>query len=160
MPRDAFAPPATDVTVPQARATALHSPQSVAIATFFGSTLAGGVLLAINYARLDRPEHVTKTVLASAVGTSLLFALFWVLPENLPNSVLMVPQLFGMYQLTRALQGEAIERHQAGGGSMASRWVAVGIGLLGTLVVGVALAAVVLILEGDELLRELGLMAP
>jgi signal peptidase I len=137
-PRDASEVPANDGILANARPGVLHSPQSVGIATWLGGPLAGGTLLAINYARLGQPHLVTRTVVGAIVGSTLLFlCLAGLMGSNLPMwPIVWGPPIF-MHWFTVLLQGAAIERHRAGGGIVASRWVGVGAGVLVLLLMGV-----------------------
>src|SRR5690349_2588639 len=72
-PRPAPAPP------PSYR---LYDRYAVALATFLGTPAAGGVLLAMNYRRLGRPERALLSVVLAILATALLIAVGLVLPNK------------------------------------------------------------------------------
>jgi len=124
---------------------ALYSARSVVLATFLGSLLAGGVLLAVNYRRLGRPGAALRAIIGALFGEAALLALALALPADLhiPNIAFTVAQMFLMSYLAKLLQGEALRTHVASGGPVASGWAAAGIGLLfgGALLGGLLFAA-------------------
>ncbi|KKM15575.1 hypothetical protein LCGC14_1694690 [marine sediment metagenome] len=111
-------------------AYALYPVKAVAWATFFGSPLAGGIVMAINYGRLGRPGAKRNALLWSALATAALFTVIFLIPDDLsiPHSVFYIPQLAAMYAIAHSLQGPAIKLHRERGGSLASVWRAVGVG--------------------------------
>src|SRR5262249_24874004 len=94
--------------------------------------LAGGIILARNYRRLGQPERFWPTLLWSALGTAVLVGIGMAIPDNVHVSsmALIAPQGWGMYQIARQLQGQAIETPRAAGGRFVSRWSAAGISLV------------------------------
>jgi hypothetical protein len=119
----------------------LYSPGSIVLATFFGSPVAGGIVMAINYKRLGRLVAAVHAVVWTVVFTAAIITVAMILPDDvhIPNSAFVVPQLIAMYFLAASLQGRDLEEHQRRGGLRASAWGAAGIGVL----VGVAIAVMV-----------------
>ena len=125
-------------------AYALYPVKGVTWATFFGSPLAGGIVMAINYGRLGRPGAKRNAIVWSALGTAALLSIIFLIPEDLsiPNSLFYLPQLAVMYGVAHSLQGPAIDLHRERGGSLASVWRAVGIGCVcGVFILGVIFGA-------------------
>ncbi len=118
----------------------LYSAGSIALATFFGSPVAGGIVMAINYRRLGRLVAAVHAVVWTVVFSAAIITVAMVLPDDvhIPNSAFVVPQIVAMYFLAASLQGRDIEEHQRRGGLRASAWGAAGIGVL----VGVVIVAI------------------
>jgi hypothetical protein len=119
----------------------LYSAGSIALATFFGSPVAGGVLMAINYRRLGRLAAAVHAVVWTFLFTAALITVALMLPDDvhIPNSAFVVPQIVAMYFVAASLQGPDVAEHEGRGGLRASAWGAAGIGIL----VGVVIAAII-----------------
>jgi hypothetical protein len=130
------------VAEPGRPAYKLYSVASAVLATFLGSPVAGGIVLAINYKRLGQSAAAIHAVVWSTVITATIIAAAMFLPDDLPvpNGALVVPQLIAMYYAAKSLQARDLDTHQRRGGRMASAWAAAGIGVL----VGVVLAVLFL----------------
>lgn len=122
----------------------------VTTATFLGSPIAGAVLLALNYRTLGEPTKARQAVVWGVVATAALMVLSWFLPESFPNMILPVAYTIGIAQLTKQLQGPAIERHLAEGGARGSHWKSVGVGLAGLLAVVVVMVALIFVIPEDK----------
>jgi hypothetical protein len=107
----------------------LFSVTSIVVSAFLGGPTAGFVLMAVNYARLGRRRAaVTTLVVGLAVTAGAVTAGFY-LPEKFPAPALAVPLLVVVWVSAQSLQGDAVARHQAAGGPMASTGTAVIVGL-------------------------------
>jgi hypothetical protein len=133
----------------------LYSPGHIAWATFLGAPIAGCVLLALNYKRFGDATSATLALIFGLIGTVVLLAIAFVLPDNFPNSVLPAAYTFGMFQCAKSLQGDALEHRLANGATKGSGWAAAGIGILCLAVLTVASFAIVLVAPeewfGEEL---------
>lgn len=109
------APLPVRTTVPQYR---LYSTGSAMLATLLGTTLAGGIVLAVNFWRSGRPRAACWAV---AAGLLLL---------PLHIATCSVLSLWLAYAYFDALQGGAVGRHLQARGKLASAWGAAGIGLV------------------------------
>lgn len=138
-----YTPPASASVVP-AR-IALYAPGHVALATFLGAPIAGCVLLALNYRRLGDSKAANLALFAGFMGTGVLLAIAFVLPDRFSNSVLPAASTFGMYQCAKTLQGKAHEHWLANGGIQGSGWTAAGIGILCLIGIVIAIIAVILV---------------
>jgi hypothetical protein len=86
----------------------LFSVGQIVLATFLGMPIAGCLLLALNYRELEKSAAAWQSLVAGVASTLLLlFIAFW-LPENFPNMALPVAYCFGMRQIVKYLQGDAI----------------------------------------------------
>ena len=129
---DPYAPPSSVMTPPAAGddGLPLFKVRGVGIATFCGSVLAGGILMAMNFHRMGQPERVWPTLGLSCLGLLISLGLGFVLPEGFPNFLVTLPVLWAMVTLAERYQGEAIKRRTDAGLPMRSNWLAFGISLL------------------------------
>lgn len=137
---DPYAPPSVDAPAPTAAGGGpLFTDQQVVLATFFGTPIAGFILLGINEGRLGRPDKLNRTVAIGVVASVAVIAIALVLPENFPGFILSLAYLLGMQQLARHWQGAEIAEQLSNGVAKASGWAAFGVGvacLAGVMVVG------------------------
>jgi len=101
---------------------------AVGLATFFGSSLAGSLLMAVNYNRLGKAGQGVFTVVLGAIATAALIAVGWNLSGTV-TGVLGIAVLVGTMQLAKAVQGNEVKAHVARGGQLASKGLAFGIGV-------------------------------
>lgn len=148
-----YTPPVTESAV-SPRIT-LYSPGHIAWATFLGAPIAGCVLMALNYRRFGNSTAANVALIAGLIGTIVLLAIAFVLPDSFPNTVLPAAYTFGMYSCVKALQGNAYEHRLANGGTKGSGWAATGIGFLCLVFMLVAIFAVVLVAPEEWFAEEL-----
>jgi hypothetical protein len=120
---------------PAIRASKLYDTNSVGLATFLGSPLAGSILMALNYRRLKKPAWAFCTVVAGLIVTGLAGLLAFVIPQGVSIGV-SIGLLFAIRACAQGLQGRDIEQHRREGGSVASAWAATGIALAVAAVIG------------------------
>jgi len=119
----------------------LYDSKSIILATFLGSPLAGGWLMALNYRRLGDLRTFRNCIILSFVGTIALIAIGALLPDKTPSTPIAIGSIIAMGAIAK-LQSEKIDRHQRRGGQLASRWKAAGTGLLSLiLILGTAFCA-------------------
>ena len=104
----------------------LYSPGQVGLATFFGSPLAGGILLARNFYRLGERGRAWLPLVVAFLGTLGLFAIG--ASTEAPRFLGLVP-LGLMIWYAEAQQGARFKQHLERGGRRASHWHAIGIAL-------------------------------
>jgi hypothetical protein len=94
----------------------LFSLRSITFATMMGSTIAGGILLSVNYRRMQRPRAAWYTLIGITLFT--LFILVPSAPLAGEVEVILVPlgMLIAMVFLANRLQGTALRWHRAAGG--------------------------------------------
>src|SRR5262249_29178774 len=138
-------------TLPGA-AIALYSANQVALATFFGTLLGGGVLLAINERRLGRAPAALWSIVLGALGSLALLGIAFVLPDNFPSPPLGIGSIVAMRAVAQQRQQALVQAHVVAGGKRGSSWVAVGVGLasLAAILVPLFVGLLVLALVGKE----------
>ncbi len=137
MPMDEHNPYAAPNAV-VAEPVAMHAPSGaplfklsgIGVATFFGTLMAGGLLMALNERALGRPERVWPTLALSFGASVVVMALAWMLPAQVPSIVFTVVQLIAITHVAKAHQGTQIDARIASGLPMCSNWRAFGISLL------------------------------
>lgn len=107
----------------------LFTINGIGIATFFGTLIAGGILLAHNYRRLGDSKNAWLSILAGFFVTAMFTFIAYLLPDGMRIG-LAVPQIIAITLYARLQQGAQIEAHQEAGGELVSSWLAAGIGLL------------------------------
>ncbi len=100
---------------------------AVLLATFFGSPLAGAILMAVNYGRLGKSGKGFLAAVLGLIATALLIAVG--LSQNKGSSVLGIVFLLATWQVARMAQGKDVEEHTARGGQLGSKWTAFFIGV-------------------------------
>lgn len=142
-----YAPVSTQSAIPSD--IALYSPGHVAWASFLGSPLAGGAVLALNYLRLRKSKAGVIALLAGSILTVGLMMLAFLLPEDFPSSPIPIAYTIGMYQVTKLLQGDEYRQHLSRGGDKGSAWVATGIGILSLLILLIFLFGALLVMPSE-----------
>jgi hypothetical protein len=123
----------------------LYDPGAVALATLFGSPIAGTILMAINYKRLGQGSSAVGAVASGVVGTALAIWIASLLPQGI-GSGMAFGLLFITMNAAKTFQGKAIEDHKRRGGKLASLWGAFFIGLGVAAVIVLAVIAIVMVL--------------
>src|SRR5258708_1658797 len=100
-----YPPPA-----PPAPAYSLFDAQSVGLATFLGSPLAGTILMGLNYLRLGNAGAGTVAMVIGAMVTAVMFYLAFTV-ESGAFRVAPVLLTLGMYYAAKSLQGAVVEQH-------------------------------------------------
>lgn len=125
----------------------LYKISGIGIATFFGSILAGGLLVSKNFKNLGKDSAARNTLIYSFLATIIIIAVAYMIPDDwhVPNMSFTLPQLIVMVQLAKKHQEKDIEDHVAMGGLLASNWKAFGISLLVMIGILAALFPVILL---------------
>ena len=108
----------------------LYSTRSVVIATFFGTPLAGGYLMAKNYQRLGNRSYARLALFYTMLIVIASYFLGFVLPESVPSMTVTLPVVIMIGQAMKKLQGKSLEQHLQSHGKFESCWKAWGISLL------------------------------
>ena len=110
----------------------LYKISGIGLATFIGSTLAGGFLISQNYKRLGNVRMANITLKYTVLATIALFLIAYFMPVdmNVPNIIFTVVQVVAMVQISKKLQQKELSNHVSHGGVLASNWKAFGISLL------------------------------
>lgn len=130
-------PPEPPSTVPD---YFLYKPEQVAAATFLGTPLAGGILIASNYRKLGNGPAAVFMFLFGVAVSAGGFWLAFALPERTPAPLVYGPLVLVMWLAAKSLQGQACEGHVAQGGRVATTWEALRIALVCLLAVGAGIA--------------------
>ena len=108
----------------------LHSPDHVALATFLGSPVAGGLLMAFNYRRLGNTFAAWGWAAFGVVFTGVQFVIADLVPPvRLFVLGIAAVGVIAMYCLAKHTLGAALGEHKRQHGQMASGWAAAGTGL-------------------------------
>jgi len=107
----------------------LYDSNSIILATFLGSPLAGGWLMALNYRRLGQRGTFRTCIIFSVLGTIALFAVAALLPNKIPGAPIAIASIFAMGAIAKLQSSELDEHTRVRGGQIASRWKAAGVGL-------------------------------
>ena len=107
---------------------------AVALAAFLGSPLAGTVLIASNYRKLGKAGN---GFLALLLGAAASVGEIYIGLTSTKSPAIATLVLFAItWFAAKELQGNAIKTHVAWGGQLFSKWRAVGVAVLTTLVLG------------------------
>lgn len=115
-------------TTPAADAR-LYKVSGIGLATFIGSALAGGWLMARNYRALGEHDKARRALVYSLLGTLAMMLLALALPDGVPALSFTLPQLGALMYFARRYQGDRIAQYEAASRAC-SNWRAFGIGLL------------------------------
>lgn len=114
----------------------LFTPHQIAAASFVGSFLAGGVVMAYNYRSLGKMGQAAASVVAGFLATLAMLLLALKIPANVPLQIWPCAQMIISLLVARNLFAEIHAAHLAKGGKRPSAWLA--LGLMGA---GLAVAA-------------------
>lgn len=146
MPELEYGEPTTDFP-----AYTLHPIRGVVWAAFWGTPVAAGIVMAINYRRVGNGSAARKALVLGLLATVALFVVIFAIPgevlDSIPNAVFYVPQLAIVHLIAKSYQHELVQEHSEKGGVVASAWPSVGIGVLCLPLVLGALFATVFLLE-------------
>jgi hypothetical protein len=123
----------------------LFDSTSVAIATLFGSPIAGTILMGVNYRRLGNASSQALALVIGLAATGVAVLLGYLMPQGATGGV-AVALLLATRTAAKSMQGPAVEQHVSQGGKLGSRWAAFGVGLA-------ALAVILGGIVGFEMLR-------
>ena len=129
---DIYHPPTSELETEKKSVSPLYKTSGIGVATFFGSTLAGGFLMYLNYKRLGLYDKATKCIVISIFATIAIFGVVYLIPEDIkvPNIAFTIPQVIAMVQIAKSQQESLINEHISAGGTMSSNWKAFGISVL------------------------------
>jgi len=121
--------PAADETQPeQTPSYTLFDANAVALATFFGSPVAGASLMALNDRRLGHARRAVITLVLAVAATALVILLGWNIPQGFSVPI-AIGLVIGMQRTAVSVQGAAVEDHLQRGGRLGSKWPAFGMGM-------------------------------
>ncbi len=123
----------------------LYSPMQVVGATFLGSPIAGGLVLAENFRAFGDDTMARAAIQISAVVTVVVFILAIYLPERTPNSLLPAAYCGGYLWYAKKYQLKRFEKHIESGGLKQSNWRVAGIGVACLVALFAVLFALILV---------------
>src|ERR1035438_8819477 len=110
--RPSFPPPgpAGEVSPPPVPAYTLFNSDSVGLATFLGTPIAGSILMAVNYRRLGKGSKAAAALVIALLVTALALWLGSLMPQGTSAGI-----AFGLFFAARSsaksLQGAAVAQH-------------------------------------------------
>jgi hypothetical protein len=108
--------------------TALFNAPAVTLAAFFGTPVAGAVLMAVNYRRLGQQGHAALILVLGLLVSTVAVLVAYYMPSA-ASTPLGIGLLLGTRIMALKLQGGAVAKHVSQGGKLGSKWVAAGVGL-------------------------------
>jgi hypothetical protein len=87
---------------------ALFVPTQIAIASFFGSVLAGFFCLIMNYRNLSMPRHCLFSIISVSILVPLIIWGYAVIPDTPYDRAWPLISALVMYVLAKTLQGQLI----------------------------------------------------
>ncbi len=127
----------------------LYSLTAIGVATFLGSALAAGYMLASNYTALGQKRMGRYALLGSVLVVLAFIFLPTQFSPNITTAImLMIAQVLVVLAIANKLQGAMFTSFEEMGGKYHSMGRAVLVGVLASLVLTFAWVALVLILSG------------
>ena len=120
--------PGGEASPPPIPAYTLFNADSVGLATFLGTPIAGGILMAVNYRRLGKGGKAAAVLLIALLVTALALVFGYLVPQGV-SALVAVGLFLGARTAAKALQGAAVEQHVRQGGKLGSKWAAAGLGI-------------------------------
>jgi len=117
----------------------LYDVGAVFLAAFLGSPLAGTVLIASNYRKLGQGGNGILALVLGAVASAGLMLLGLKSTQSPAIASIVLFVCTGL--AARELQGNAIKTHVAWGGQLFSKWRAVGVAIVTSLLLGCGVVA-------------------
>lgn len=118
--------------------TNIHNPKlytlnAIAVGTFLGGPLAGGVMVRRNLLHLGRPSGASLPLAIAGAATVLMLLFLAMLPsgtaENFPKSFLPAIYLGWIVHWSRKAMGPELERRKEAGAAFYSGWRTFGVGV-------------------------------
>ncbi len=128
---------------------ALFDANAVTLATFLGTPVIGGGLMALNYRRLGQTGRAATTLLVTIAVTALAILIGWNIPQggSFPVALGLV---FLMKFSAQRLQGAQVKRHVEQGGKLGSKGLSAGLGLAFSIALFAAIFEIVSLQEKAE----------
>lgn len=105
----------------------LFDANAVALATFFGTPVAGASLMALNYRRVGKTGKAIATLLIGLAVSAVVVLLAWNLPRSASTPIALI-LLIAIQRIARSLQGASVKEHAERGGRLGSKRLAFGCG--------------------------------
>src|ERR1039457_5519663 len=99
--------PTGETPPPPIPAYTLFNADSVGLATFLGTPIAGGILMAVNYRRLGKGSKAAAVLLIALLVTALALAVGFLIPQGV-SALVAVGLFLGARAAAQALQSTAV----------------------------------------------------
>jgi hypothetical protein len=116
----------------------LFTLRQIGVATFLGSILAGGIMMAANYSNLNNTKAARRTIVYTSIGLLLTIIASVLLDTAGARSLgtsLSIGLSVGLYTLAKSVQGDDIVKHFQQGGAPASVWAAIAVVIVAIIIV-------------------------
>lgn len=126
----------------------LYKVAGIGFATFFGTVLAGGLLMAVNFRRLGQFRQARNSLLISIAVLILTLTYSFLAGDGraaMGPYMVSLASLVVVIVLARTYQDDAVDEHVRRGGQLESNWKAAGIGLLTSIFIILATMGIVAI---------------
>ncbi|MFC2129705.1 ankyrin repeat domain-containing protein [Bacteroidota bacterium] len=129
--------------------TRLFSRTQVSVVTFFGTPIAGAILMARNFKALEKPESARNSIINGILGTIVLILMGVFLPKWFPDLVLPAASIIAIQIWYTRTQKKAYDQHIKAGGLSGPATPVVVIGIIGFAVS--AILAILMTFPPDEI---------
>ena len=127
----------------------IYTEMQVATATFLGSPVAGGILMAHNARAIGQEKEKRKYLLVTAIASIALLVVAFYLPERKPGNYLIpLVASWAMRLWYQKAQGGLMTSGRFPEATKASWWLALGISLLVAIAILALLVGFVLLFPG------------
>ncbi|EDT0782348.1 hypothetical protein GUP44_003825 [Salmonella enterica] len=114
----------------------LYNVLAVGFATYFGTCLAGGFLISINWMRLGFPKKSIMTMLISCLVLCFSFLFQTKVFPSIPSAAISLPSVFLFILWSHLSQGRLLKTHVQQMGCMESGWKVLGVSIFFMFFVG------------------------
>ncbi len=109
----------------------LHPKESIGLAAFLGSPIAGGVLLAHNLVNTKRTAQAVMVMLGTIAVTGIMIAIGIAIPEGVRLGVIIpLAAAMGLKKIAENLLSAEYQMVEAGKSKAYSNWIGAGFGLI------------------------------
>lgn len=123
----------------------IYNDKMIYIGTFLGGPLVAGYFIAENFKVFGEHNNAKKTWIYTIIATVIIFGGIFLIPDNvkIPNQIIPFIYTAIVYYLAKHFQGQHIEAHLHSGGGIFGWWRTICVGLIGLVVVFIAVFALV-----------------
>jgi hypothetical protein len=123
----------------------IYKDRAIWVGTFLGGPLVAGYFIAENFKVFGEYEKAKKTWIYTIIATIIIFGGIFSIPDNvkIPNQIIPLVYTGIASYLLKHFQGQNIENHINSGGELFSWWRTIGVGLIGLVIILIAIFAIV-----------------
>ena len=115
-----------------------YSNNAISIATYLGGPLAAGILIRKNFLNLGKEKEGLIALIVGIISTILLYWGIFQIPEpiidRIPNALIPLVYTGIIYLIVEKIHGDVLKKHKEEKKKFYSKWRAVGIGLVCTVI--------------------------